>query len=74
MRVTVSDDGHGIARDDLPKIFDPFFTTRQVGAGAGLGLSLSNGIVEDGGAISVESEPGAGATFVVELPALTTER
>jgi two-component system cell cycle sensor histidine kinase/response regulator CckA len=71
VRVTVSDDGPGIARDDLPKIFDPFFTTRQVGAGAGLGLSLSNGIVEEhGGTISVESEPGAGATFTVELPAL----
>ena len=71
VRVTVSDDGQGIAREHLPKIFDPFFTTRQVGAGAGLGLSLSNGIVEEhGGAISVESEPGAGATFVVELPAL----
>ncbi len=69
VRVTVSDDGHGIAREHLPKIFDPFFTTRQVGAGAGLGLSLSNGIVEEhGGTISVESEPGAGATFVVEIP------
>jgi PAS domain S-box-containing protein len=69
VRVTVSDDGPGIAREHLPKIFDPFFTTKQVGAGAGLGLSLSNGIVEEhGGTISIESEPGAGATFVVELP------
>jgi two-component system, cell cycle sensor histidine kinase and response regulator CckA len=69
VRITVSDEGPGIAREHLPKIFDPFFTTRQVGAGAGLGLSLSNGIVEEhGGTISVESEPGAGATFVVELP------
>jgi two-component system cell cycle sensor histidine kinase/response regulator CckA len=69
VRVTVSDDGPGIAREHLPKIFDPFFTTRQVGAGAGLGLSLSNGIVEEhGGTISVESEPGAGSTFVIELP------
>lgn len=69
VRVMVSDNGPGIAREHLPKIFDPFFTTRQVGAGAGLGLSLSNGIVEEhGGTISVESEPGAGATFIVELP------
>lgn len=75
VRVTVSDDGPGIAREHLPKIFDPFFTTRQVGEGAGLGLSLSNGIVEEhGGAIYVESEPGAGATFVVELPARPPER
>lgn len=74
VRVTVTDDGPGIAREYLPKIFDPFFTTRQVGAGSGLGLSLSNGIVEEhGGTISVESEPGAGATFVVDLPARTPE-
>jgi two-component system cell cycle sensor histidine kinase/response regulator CckA len=69
VRVTVSDDGPGVARENLAKIFDPFFTTRPVGAGAGLGLSLSNGIIEEhGGAISVESEPGAGATFVIEIP------
>lgn len=72
VRVTVSDDGPGIARENLPKIFDPFFTTKQVGAGAGLGLSLSNGIVEEhGGTISADSEPGAGTTFIVELPALS---
>jgi two-component system cell cycle sensor histidine kinase/response regulator CckA len=69
VRVTVSDDGPGVARENLAKIFDPFFTTRQVGAGAGLGLSLSNGIIEEhGGTISVDSEPGAGATFIVEIP------
>lgn len=74
VRVTIADDGPGIAREHLPKIFDPFFTTRQVGAGAGLGLSLSNGIVEEhGGLITVESKPGAGATFAVELPAHTPE-
>ncbi|HJQ31071.1 MAG TPA: ATP-binding protein [Pyrinomonadaceae bacterium] len=69
VRVTVTDDGPGVARENLAKIFDPFFTTRQVGAGAGLGLSLSNGIIEEhGGTISVESEPSAGATFIVEIP------
>jgi two-component system, cell cycle sensor histidine kinase and response regulator CckA len=69
VRVVFSDDGPGVAREHLPKIFDPFFTTRPVGAGAGLGLSLSNGIIEEhGGTVSVESEPGAGATFIVEIP------
>jgi two-component system NtrC family sensor kinase len=52
-------------------LFDPFFTTKEVGEGTGLGLSICHGIVtEHGGRIYAQSQPGRGATFVVELPLL----
>ncbi len=64
-----TDDGPGIAQENLPYLFDPFFTTKEVGKGTGLGLSISHGIIaEHGGNIYAESEPGKGATFIVELP------
>jgi two-component system NtrC family sensor kinase len=67
--VSVSDTGCGIDPTALGRIFDPFFTTKSVGDGTGLGLSISFGIIEDhGGAIRVDSEPGKGTTFTVELP------
>lgn len=67
--LSVSDDGPGIAPDDLPHIFEPFFTTKDVGEGTGLGLPVSYGIAQDhGGWITVESEPGRGATFKVRFP------
>jgi two-component system NtrC family sensor kinase len=70
--VEVIDDGPGIAENYLPKIFDPFFTTKEVGKGTGLGLSLSYGMIkEHGGNIFARSNPGAGATFVIELPLIT---
>ncbi|HKQ97296.1 MAG TPA: ATP-binding protein, partial [Candidatus Polarisedimenticolia bacterium] len=69
IQLRVIDDGPGIGRDDLPRIFDPFYTTKPVGEGTGLGLSISYGIIRDhGGRIWAESEPGRGATIVVELP------
>jgi len=66
--LTVRDSGRGIAADDLPRIFEPFFTTRKYGTG--LGLAITRQIVDGcGGSIRAESAAGAGATFVVELPA-----
>ena len=65
----VSDTGPGIHAEHLSRVFNPFFTTKGVGKGTGLGLSISHGIVrEHGGRITVESRPGAGALFTVELP------
>jgi signal transduction histidine kinase len=67
--VTVADDGTGIAPEIIDRIFDPFFTTKPVGEGTGLGLGIAYQIVRShGGAISVESTPGHGAAFRVELP------
>ena len=61
------------AQDQLVKVFEPFFTTKESGGGlggTGLGLSVSNSIVENhGGTIRVGSEPGKGSTFTVALPA-----
>jgi two-component system NtrC family sensor kinase len=70
VRVTISDNGPGISRENLSKIFDPFFTTKPVGQGTGLGLSLCYGIIkEHGGSLHADSKPGAGATFTIEFPA-----
>jgi two-component system NtrC family sensor kinase len=75
VRASFADDGPGIAKENLGHLFDPFFTTKEVGKGTGLGLSICHGIVaEHGGRIYVESEPGKGATFIVELPIGAAEK
>lgn len=67
--VTVRDNGHGILPENIGRVFEPFFTTRDVGAGLGLGLSVSYGIVQrHGGVLAVESEPGAWTEFTFDLP------
>lgn len=70
VRLSVSDNGCGIAPDVLPRIFDPFFTTRMGQGGSGLGLSIVHNITSGvlGGSISVDSQPGSGTRFVLELP------
>ena len=69
VQLQLADTGPGVAVDIQEKIFDPFFTTKPEGAGTGLGLSICYGIVHDhGGRIWLDSEPGQGAVFTVELP------
>ncbi len=69
IRLTVSDNGHGIDPRILGRIFDPFFTTKVVGEGTGLGLSALHGIVKNlAGAVKVTSKWGRGSTFQVYLP------
>jgi two-component system NtrC family sensor kinase len=67
--VSVTDSGPGMTAEVAAHVFEPFFTTKPEGQGTGLGLSICQGIVrEHGGHITVETRPGGGATFTVELP------
>ncbi|PYS01471.1 MAG: histidine kinase [Acidobacteria bacterium] len=69
LEIIVQDTGVGISRENIQKIYDPFFTTKAAGKGTGLGLSVSYGIVQEhGGNISVDSKPGIGTSFKLELP------
>ncbi|HEU4346862.1 MAG TPA: ATP-binding protein [Actinoplanes sp.] len=77
VQVVVSDTGIGIPPDDLPGLFTPFHRAAnamdQAVQGPGLGLAIVHAIVtEHGGTVAVRSEPGAGSTFTVSLPALAT--
>jgi signal transduction histidine kinase len=69
-RLSIRDEGPGVAAAELAQVFEPFYTTKSEGHGTGLGLWIVDGIVRDhGGWIEVESEPGKGACFSVYLPA-----
>jgi two-component system NtrC family sensor kinase len=69
VRIAVRDTGPGIAAEHLPRVFDPFFSTKTT-QGTGLGLFISQSLVEHGGGtLSVSSSPGHGAEFVLRLPA-----
>jgi CheY-like chemotaxis protein len=74
VEMRVADTGMGIDKETQRQVFDPFFTTKRDSGGSGLGLSIVYGIVRQaGGAVSVESELGRGATFHVYLPASETD-
>jgi len=69
LALTISDTGCGIPPDVLPHIFEPFVSSKDRTEGVGLGLAVVYGIVQrHGGEIDVESSPGSGATFRIELP------
>ncbi|WNC73748.1 ATP-binding protein [Thalassotalea psychrophila] len=69
INISVADTGLGITEDDILKIFDPFYTSKEIGKGIGLGLSISQSIVEKhGGTISVDSDVNKGTVFTVSLP------
>jgi len=73
VELRIRDNGPGIPEDIRDKLFHPFFTTKPAGTGTGLGLSLCHDIVQEHqGDLRVESEPGAGAEFVITLPAPET--
>jgi len=72
--IEVKDSGIGMTQKTIKRIFEPFYTTRETGEGTGLGLSMVYGIIEKmGGKISVDSEPGKGTAFNIELPLLHVE-
>ncbi|RMD84511.1 MAG: PAS domain-containing sensor histidine kinase, partial [Lentisphaerae bacterium] len=73
LRIQVKDTGEGIAPEIQKRIFEPFFTTKPPGKGTGLGLSAVYGTIrEHGGGITIDSEPGKGATFTLFLPVEST--
>jgi PAS domain S-box-containing protein len=65
----VGDNGCGIPAAQLARVFEPFFTTKEPGKGTGLGLAIARNVVlEHGGTIRIESQPGSGTTAHVDLP------
>src|SRR5260221_12948042 len=67
VRLAVSDTGQGLTPEECARLFTPYYTTKR--HGTGLGLAIVQSVVSDhGGRIEVESAPGAGATFRIELP------
>jgi signal transduction histidine kinase len=70
VHIEIADTGPGIAPEIQARVFEPFFSTKPEGEGTGLGLALTRGIIEEhGGVIRLESRPGAGTRFLIELPA-----
>ncbi len=76
VKVSITDQGSGIAAEEFDKIFDPYYSTKEMGNqhGMGLGLSICHSIIKKhGGKVSVESQIGVGTTFHIYLPATDAE-
>lgn len=69
IKISLNDNGPGIAEEMLNKIFEPFYTTKETGKGTGLGLSITYGLVKKlGGDINVQSQIDHGTTFTITFP------
>lgn len=69
VEIEIADTGHGISSENIGRVFEPFFSTRDVGEGMGMGLAVAYHMIKrHGGEITVTSEPGKGACFVLRLP------
>jgi signal transduction histidine kinase len=67
--ISISDNGIGMSEQTIKKVFEPFFTTKEVGEGTGLGMSIAyNTIKKHNGQINVNSEPGKGTEFILQIP------
>lgn len=75
LALQISDNGIGIPEDLKKSLFEPFITTRKESGGIGLGLYISKEIIEaHGGHILVQSHPGEGACFTIQLPVITNDK
>lgn len=75
VELTISDNGEGIAQQHLPHIFKPFYSSKEQGKGTGLGLFITQKIIEDHhGSIAIESTPGCGTRAIVRFPSLEASK
>jgi two-component system, cell cycle sensor histidine kinase and response regulator CckA len=74
LKLSVSDNGHGIASGHIERIFEPYFTTKDIGKGSGMGLAVVHGIVKNHeGVIKVSSTLDQGSTFEIFFPAIEAQ-